>query len=210
MQFQLDLSDNSNSSQSDRHLLPLKDGQVQYYPQWLSQADSDRFLEQLRDELEWRQDSIKLFGRWVKIPRLQAWYGESHCQYGYSGLALTPLSMTPSLERIKSKCEHTAGAPFNCVLANWYRDGQDSMSMHADDEPELGERPVIASVTLGQARSFDFKHKHTDEKHRIVLEHGSLLIMAGDTQTYYNHGINKTKRVQSPRINLTYRYIHKP
>jgi len=190
--------------------LPLAQGDVVYYPNWLSPSEADEFYEQLSREIQWRQDSIKLFGRWVKIPRLQAWYGESHCQYGYSGLALTPLSMTPSLERIKSKCEHTAGASFNCVLANWYRDGQDSMSMHADDEPELGERPVIASVTLGQARSFVFKHKHTDEKHRILLEHGSLLIMAGDTQTYYNHGINKTKRVQSPRINLTYRYIHKP
>ncbi|MFC3094333.1 alpha-ketoglutarate-dependent dioxygenase AlkB [Alteromonas sediminis] len=189
--------------------IPLEQGDVSYYPDWLTTREADALYDQLLQDIQWRQDTIKLFGRWVKIPRLQAWYGEQHCHYGYSGLSLAPLPMPASLESIKRKCEKTAKAPFNCVLANWYRDGQDSMSFHADDEPELGERPVIASVTFGQSRPFDFKHKLSSEKHRVLLQHGSLLVMAGDTQTYYNHGVNKSARHMASRINLTFRYIQK-
>jgi alkylated DNA repair dioxygenase AlkB len=203
MQLDFDLTDSPRSPQK----LPLEEGDVTYYPAWLEQAHADQLFATLQSEIAWRQDTIKLFGKLVKIPRLQAWYGAAHCRYGYSGLALTPLPFTPLLNNLQAKLEAELNAPFNCVLCNWYRDGRDSMSMHADDEPELGYQPTIASITLGTQRAFDFKHKRTTEKHRVVLEHGSLLTMSGDTQSNYLHGINKSKRVSTSRINLTFRYI---
>ncbi len=187
--------------------IPMADADVRYYPGWFSRNTADAYYSTLKSELCWRQDSIKLFGKRMQIPRLQAWYGDPHCHYAYSGLALTPLPFHPVLSSIRKKLEKELSAQFNCVLCNWYRDGQDSMSFHSDDEPELGDKPTIASITFGEKRNFDFKHKSTGEKCRLGLEHGSLLIMAGDTQKHYVHGINKTKRVTAPRINLTYRYI---
>ena len=198
---------NSLTSNNEVIALPLEHGDVTYYPRWLSNFKADDYLNVLQSELKWRQDNIKLFGKSVPIPRLQAWYGDTHCVYSYSGLKLVPQAFTPSLAALANKLQTQLNASFNCVLCNWYRDGQDSMSMHADDEPELGFRPVIASVTLGEARNFDFKHKMSGEKYRLCLEHGSLLVMAGDTQRNYLHGISKTKRLVAPRINLTYRYI---
>lgn len=185
----------------------LIDGEVTYYPNWIAPDVASQYQQTLVEELTWRQDTIKMFGKLVKIPRLQSWHGEPHCVYQYSDLTLKPQPWTPLLKQIKRDCELCTGAKFNSVLANWYRDGQDSMGMHADDEPELGPEPVIASVTFGQTRPFVLKHIHTNEKHVISLEHGSLLIMAGKTQQYYHHGINKTKKALSDRINLTFRQI---
>ena len=196
-----------DSQPSQCHYLDLADGDVTYYPNWIAPDIASQYQKTLVDELPWRQDTIKMFGKLVKIPRLQSWHGESHCLYQYSDLTLHPLPWTPTLARLKHCCERQTGAVFNSALANWYRDGQDSMGMHADDEPELGPEPVIASVTLGQVRPFVLKHRSTKEKHTIMLEHGSLLVMAGKTQGYYHHGINKTSKALDDRINITFRQI---
>ena len=208
MQFSLFETPENNSSS---HKLPLSEGDVTYFPQALSKNDADTFFELLKAELPWRQDSIRLFGKPVKIPRLQSWHGNDDCTYTYSNLTMSPNPWTNSLLSIKDCCEAlcaaTQNTKFNSVLANWYRDGQDSMSFHSDDEPELGINPVIASVTLGEARPFVFKHKETKEKYTQVLEHGSVLIMAGATQSHYVHGIAKTAKPIGGRINLTFRHL---
>ena len=188
--------------------LPMEDADVRYYPRLLGPDQAGHYYQDLQDSLLWQQDHIKLYGKQVKIPRLQAWYGEPDAIYTYSGLTMRPHRWTKSLLELKSLCENVAGSRFNSVLANWYRDGQDSMGWHADDEPELGARPIIASLSFGQARDFDFRHKLNGKKHRINLEQGSLLVMAGNTQRYWMHGISKRTRAMVGRINLTFRMIY--
>ncbi|MDC8832402.1 alpha-ketoglutarate-dependent dioxygenase AlkB family protein [Alteromonas gilva] len=190
--------------------LPLPDADVLYQAGWLSAVESNQLAAQLQKELPWRQDSIKLYGREVKIPRLQSWHGAPHCHYQYSNLSLTPQRMTASLSHIQQRLQRELACQFNCVLANWYRDGQDGMGMHADDEPELGAQPVIASLSLGAARKFSFKHLASGKRTDFILEPGSLLVMRGATQQHYHHGLAKTRKPVSDRINLTYRYIIDP
>lgn len=187
--------------------ISLPQAELDYRADFLSQTKADALLLCFRQSLNWRQDSIKLYGKVVKIPRLQAWYGDADSTYRYSGLTMTPLPWTEELWELKQRCEQACGHRFNSVLANWYRDGNDSMGWHADSEPELGDNPVIASVSLGACRNLDFRHIRSDEKYRIALAHGSLLIMQGATQHYWQHAIAKTRRVSEGRINLTFRYI---
>lgn len=188
-------------------ILEMSDADVSYVPAFLQQADADVHFNDLLHNLAWRQDHIKLYGREVLIPRLQAWYGEPEAEYQYSGLLMRPLSWTDSLRSLKQQCEEHCQSSFNSVLANLYRDGRDSMGMHSDDEPELGPQPVIASLSLGEERDFRFKHKRTGERVQVCLAHGSLLVMKGQTQANWQHGMNKTKRSIGERINLTFRYI---
>ena len=189
--------------------LEMDDANVEYFPNWLGLSQADAFLTRLKTELTWSQDYIRIYGRDVKIPRLQSWVGDPDSTYTYSGLPMQPLPWSTSLSTIRTLCEQTTHNTFNSVLANWYRDGQDSMDMHSDDEPELGREPTIASVTLGYPRKFIFKHKQTGQKVDVELEHGSLLVMRGSTQQFWQHGINKTKRQIDDRINLTFRHIFK-
>lgn len=197
----------SDSYRDEGDALVLDGADIAYVQNWLSQSDADALLSRLRTSLPWRQDTIKLYGKAVKIPRLQVWMGEPQCIYTYSGLTMEPLPWSDDIAALKRRCEAHTQSRFNCVLLNWYRDGQDSMGLHADDEPELGPNPVIASVSLGQARPFIFKHKHQGTRSVLPLEHGSLLVMAGETQQHYHHGIAKTTRSIGDRINLTFRYI---
>ena len=187
--------------------LPMQDADVRYYPHWLTCSEADNYFNELVASLDWRQDTIKLYGKEHLIPRLQAWYGDPKAQYEYSGLPLEPLPWTSALKELKKRCETTSDTRFNSVLANWYRHGQDSMGMHSDDEPQLGSKPIIGSVSLGGERTLVFKHKQTKQRIPIELAHGSLLIMAGMTQDYWQHGINKTAKPISGRINLTFRRI---
>lgn len=203
MQFDLFDPDKRNGPRR----LPLQDAEVDYYANFITQTQATQLFVTLRQTLAWRQDSIKLYGKYHKIPRMQAWYGDAGSQYQYSNLTLEPLPWTSALSQLKEQCEDYCAHPFNAVLANLYRDGNDSMGWHADDEPELGTNPVIASISLGEARNFDFKHKTSAEKYRIKLEHGSLLIMSGSTQAFWQHGIAKTRVPLDERINLTFRYI---
>ena len=190
--------------------LPLSEADVRYYPNALSSSDANRCFEALKAELPWRQDAIRLFGKSVNIPRLQSWHGDPHCTYTYSNLTMAPNPWSKTLSELRETCEQITGTQFNSVLANWYRDGQDSMSLHADDEPELGINPTIASLTLGEARPFVLRHKETKARFTQVLEHGSVLIMAGTTQSHYVHGIAKTAKPIGGRINLTFRHLISP
>ncbi|MFT5276669.1 MAG: alkylated DNA repair dioxygenase AlkB [Granulosicoccus sp.] len=194
-------------SNGDLMSLPLADAKVQYLANWLDNKTATTLFDMFVNELDWSEGEIKLFGKMLKIPRLQAWYGDPDAHYQYSGTAMTPLPWNKDLLILKQKCERLSGTIFNSVLANLYRDGVDSMGMHSDDEPELGQQPTITSVSLGATRNFDFKNKVTGEKFRLPLEHGSILIMSGETQRYWQHGIAKTKKAIMPRINFTFRNV---
>ena len=164
-------------------------------------------LNELISGCEWRQDSVTLFGKTHPQPRLTAWYGDA--AYRYSGLTLEPAPWTPRLRQIRDRVEQLTGHVFNSVLLNYYRDQQDCMGMHSDDEPELGPQPAIASLSLGARR--DFRLKHRDRRDldtvKLALPSGSLLLMAGDTQRHWRHGIARQRRHCDPRINLTFRQI---
>ena len=174
----------------------------------LDQADS-QVLERLIAEIEWRAEAVIMWGRRLPQPRLTAWYGDLGRRYAYSGIELEPLRWTPMLHDIKARIENAAGARFNSVLLNYYRDHRDSIGFHSDDEPELGPRPVIASLSLGEERTFVLKHKRLKAAApvRLRLTSGSLLVMGGDTQDAWRHGIPKESRPCGPRINLTFRTI---
>jgi len=184
------------------NLLPC-DGAVFLYPDALRQADADRLFAELRGGIEWRQEVATLMGRRVAIPRLTAWHGAAG--YVYSGIRMTPAPWTPPLLELKGLAEALAGQAFDSVLLNLYRDGRDSVSWHADNEPGLGRDPVIASLSLGAVRRFQLKHRRLPERLTLDLPHGSCLIMAGATQHHWLHQLPKTTRPVGPRINLTFR-----
>jgi alkylated DNA repair dioxygenase AlkB len=188
--------------------LPLPEAEVLFYPAFFSPAESDALLEELTRDIAWKQETIRIMGSDVLTPRLTAWYGDAGKSYTWSGMTQHPHPWTPALLRMKERVEAAAAVRFNSVLLNLYRDGRDSVGWHSDDEPELGENPVIASVSLGAARSFQLKHKHDpDLRHKIELTHGSLLLMRGTTQHFWKHQIPKTAKPCDPRINLTFRII---
>jgi alkylated DNA repair dioxygenase AlkB len=187
------------------NVLP-SDGEVFLLEHAISEHDADRLLEDLAASIAWRQETATIMGRRVPIPRLTAWHGEAG--YVYSGIAMAPAPWTPPLLELKSCAEAHAGQAFNSVLLNLYRDGRDSVSWHADNEPGLGRNPVIASLSLGATRRFQLKHRTRDERIAIDLTHGSCLIMAGATQHHWLHQLPKTARPVGPRINLTFRSMH--
>ncbi len=190
--------------------LDLPDAEVFLYPAFFPSAQADRLFVELRDTTAWRQESARLYGRTMSQPRLTAWYGDEGTTYTYSGITNIPKQWTPAILEVKRAVEPACGVVFNSVLLNRYRTGKDSVSWHADDEPVFGERPVIASVSFGATRSFQFKHKSKDFKARIELPHGSLLLMRGGTQAHWRHQVPKTARPVDERINLTFRVIVAP
>lgn len=188
--------------------LDLKDAEVEYYPEFLSAKEANELFHFLRKLQDWRQDKIKLFGKEILQPRLTAFFGKKGLDYTYSGLKMKPHPFPAPLQNLKDRCEQLAESEFNVCLANLYRDGKDSMGWHADDEKELGPQPVIASVSLGAERFFHLRHKKDlTLRHKIRLQHGSLLLMKGKTQEFYKHSLPKTAKAVEPRINLTYRKI---
>ena len=166
-------------------------------------------MDQLIDEVPWRAENIVVRGKTYPQPRLIAWYGDTGKNYTYSGINLSPLPWTRALLDIKSRVEAATRTDFDSVLLNYYRNHRDSMGMHSDDEPELGERPILASLSLGEERTFILKHKREKDSKpvRLKLASGSLLLMKGDTQRCWKHGIDKESRPCGPRINLTFRRI---
>lgn len=186
----------------------MPDAEVYLTSSFFSPAESDALLADLTANIAWEQKAIQFMGKQVMQPRLIAWYGDAGKSYRYSGLTVHPLPWTPTLLDMKAQVEAAANVTFNSVLLNLYRDGQDSVGWHSDDEPELGTNPVIASVSLGAARAFQFKHKQNpDLKQSVELTHGSLLLMRGTTQHFWKHQIPKTKKPLAARINLTFRVI---
>jgi alkylated DNA repair dioxygenase AlkB len=215
MYHQLSLWDNKLDSSNlflrnnlQKKVVINTDGEVILYPFFFILKESDRFFSDLYSSVKWRQDTIQFFGKNMPLPRLTAWYGDKGKSYTYSGIEQHPEPWTPTLRLIKSKVEEISEVTFNSVLLNLYRDGKDSVSWHSDDEPELGENPIIASVSFGAARRFSLKHKISkDRKIDIDLPNGSLLLMKGETQHFWQHQIAKTSKSVQPRINLTFRVI---
>lgn len=194
----------------DENRIPLEmqDAEVVLYPDFFATKEADVLFSALSETIAWRQDPIRIYGRVVDQPRLTAWYGNAGRSYTYSGIKMDPLPWTPVLLQIRRRIEAVAGVAFNSVLLNQYRNERDSVSWHSDDEPELGVNPVIASVSFGATRRFQFKHKHDPHLRATVdLTHGSLLVMAGPTQHYWKHQIPKSTRPHGSRINLTFRVI---
>ena len=187
--------------------LEMPDASLKYYPNFIPPAQATSTMYSLQQELDWRQEQITLYGKTFDVPRLQAWYGDENADYRYSNLSMRPLPWSSALLELKQKCENISNSRFNSVLANLYRHGQDGMGRHADNEPELGQQPVIASLSFGEVRNLDFYHNHTKQKIRLPLGNGSLLVMSGGTQTYWQHSVAKTKKALAARVNLTFRYV---
>jgi alkylated DNA repair dioxygenase AlkB len=187
-------------------LLPC-DGLVRLHEAALASAAADRLFDALIAATAWRQEIATVMGRRVPIPRLTAWHGEAG--YVYSGIRMTPLPWSAPLLELKGVAEACAGEAFNSVLLNLYRDGRDSVSWHADNEPGLGRNPVIASISLGAIRRFQMKHRGSGQRVALELPHGSCLVMAGSTQHHWLHQVPKTARAVGPRINLTFRAMRR-
>jgi alkylated DNA repair dioxygenase AlkB len=171
-------------------------------------AEADALFAALRAEIPWQTHRLHLFGREIPAPRLSCWIGDADAVYTYSRARFTPLPWTSTVARLRDELATRHGLRFNSVLANLYRDGRDSVGWHSDDEPELGARPVIASLSFGATRTFRLRSRATGAAAlSIDLAHGSLLVMAGDTQALYQHALPKRAGVMAARINLTFRCI---
>jgi len=190
-----------------RHSTQINQGSYQYYHSFFTKSESDEFFSRLLENIEWKQESMRIYGKLVPFPRLTAWYGDNEKPYSFSGITLRPHPWTKDLLRIKNAIEEYSSVVFNSVLLNLYRNGNDSISWHTDAEPELGRNPVIASVNFGDTRKFQLRHIKTREIIDIELEHGSVLIMEGELQHYWQHQVPKTKAAKKERINLTFRVI---
>ncbi|TVZ23500.1 alkylated DNA repair dioxygenase AlkB [Dokdonia sp. Hel_I_63] len=188
--------------------LDLPDADVTYYKNMLTDEEAASYYKTLLEEISWRHDDIKVFGKIYPQPRLTALYSSNAKPYSYSNITMVPEPFTPALQAIKKQVEAIAGVTFTTCLLNLYRDGNDSNGWHADDEKELGKNPIIASVSLGAPRLFKFRNKiDKTQQAKIILEPGSLLLMGGSTQHNWHHQIPKTAKKVAPRINLTFRII---
>lgn len=188
--------------------IDLPDASLVFIPHFLPKNLADDYFAKLLDQIPWKQEKIKLFGKEHLQPRLSAFFGTEDLSYSYSGITLEVEHFSPELLSIKNRVEEISKTDFNSCLANLYRDGNDSMGWHSDDEKELGKNPVIASVSFGAERIFHLKHKQDPaQKQKIMLPHGSLLIMKEKTQHFWKHQLPKTRKIKEPRLNLTFRNI---
>lgn len=188
--------------------LTIQNGTLLFDETFLSQEDANLLFKHFEKTLPFHQGTINLFGKTHAIPRLEAFFATENKTYSYSGKTLETHPFTSELLSLKLKIEEFSHEYFNCVLVNLYRNGQDSNGWHADNEPELGKNPVIASLSLGVTRRFDLRHNHTKEKLSFDLTNGSLLLMKGEMQHFWKHQIAKTKKVDARRINLTFRKLN--
>jgi alkylated DNA repair dioxygenase AlkB len=189
--------------------IPISNGNVSFLAKLTLPHPSAALLAKLIAETPWRTDPIKVWGKVYMQPRLMAWYGDMGKSYMYSGRLYEPYPWTPLLLQLKDGVEQACDHTFNSVLLNYYRDGNDSMGFHSDNEVELGKNPVIASLSLGETRTFILKHKTNKSLKpiRLKLNDASLLLMAGELQTHWQHGIPKENKSCSARINLTFRTV---
>lgn len=186
----------------------LPDAEIAYYPNFFQISEANKFFKQLKEEIPWQQDEITVYGKTHLQPRLTALFGNDGKQYRYSNIVMQPHKWNALLMHIKNQLEQVCPSNFTTVLLNFYRDGKDSNGWHADNEKELGQNPIIASISFGAERSFHLQHNTRKEcKLKIELQHGSLLVMSGTTQHYWKHQIPKTTRPIGERINLTYRVL---
>ena len=186
----------------------LPDGELLYFPNFLAKETADTYFEELLADIPWQADKITVFGKTYDQPRLTSLHALNATPYTYSNITMHPHPMCSALSSLLEKIKEVKNHPFNAVLLNLYRNGQDSNGWHADNEKELGTNPVIASISLGQERFFHLKHRKIKEQRlKIKLEHGSLLIMGGAMQHHWLHQIPKTSKSIDRRINLTFRLI---
>jgi len=181
---------------------------LQLLPGWLAPGPAEALMQALRQALPWQVHRVRMFGREFDSPRRSCWIGDAGASYRYSGMLHAPHPWPPALAPLRQRLADETGTSFNSVLANIYRDGRDRMGWHSDDEPELGARPLIASLSLGATRRFLLRHR-ADRRRRLALElpAGSLLLMRGQTQAQWQHALPATVRPVGPRINLTFRRI---
>lgn len=191
-----------------QNILPF-DGEVLNYGLVLNANLCKQYFSKFFGENFWERDAFTMFGKQIKTNRKVAWFGDLNYQYSYSNSVKNALNWTPELRYLKELVELKTGEKFNSCLLNLYHNGDEGMGWHCDNEKELGVQPVIASLSLGTARKFSFKHNESKQKVDIVLEAGSLLLMKGETQQSWMHSLPKTKSVEKPRINLTFRYIYR-
>ncbi|HEY4324267.1 MAG TPA: alpha-ketoglutarate-dependent dioxygenase AlkB [Mucilaginibacter sp.] len=183
---------------------------LEYHPGIFNKAEANKYMSEFISNIPWQQRIVTMYGKPIITPRLTAWYGDTGTDYTFSGTKFDPLPWTKDLLQIRKTVEAIADIGFNSVLLNYYRDGNDSVAWHSDDENELGINPVIASVSFGQARSFDIRNKADhNKKYSVNLESGSLLLMKGDLQHNWEHRIAKSTRPLKGRVNLTFRVINK-
>lgn len=188
--------------------LPLPDAELRLWRGWLPPAAARQALAELMAEVPWETHTVRIFGRELPAPRRCCWMGDPGARYRYSAVDYVPHSWTPRVRALKAAVEATTGARYNSVLLNLYRDGADSMGLHADDEPELGPVPVIASLSLGATRDFVFRARAGSGRSVLALGDGDLLVMAGATQRHWKHELPKRRGVREARVNLTFRWIH--
>lgn len=178
-----------------------------YFPKYLDNSSSDKLLETLLERNQWEREIFKIYGKSISAPRLTSWFSDPMVSYRYSGKKRFGKPLTPELFQLRQILNARLNVHFNFVLANFYRDGKDYVGWHADDEPDLGSRPLIASISLGESRRFRVRHNSRKVTESIDLVHGSLLIMRGQSQSHFKHCLAKTKRLVNSRINLTFRTI---
>ena len=184
------------------------DGDCVLHEGFLARACADDFFERIRERAVWRRPKLRMFGRTLRAPRLAAWHGDAGARYAYSGALHLPRPWFGELRELRARIEAHTGARFNSVLLNYYRDGEDALGWHSDDEPELAPGAPIASLSLGAPRRFLLRHKRRkDLACAVELRPGALLVMRGETQTHWRHALPRTKRPVGPRINLTFRRI---
>ncbi len=192
---------------NEYNILP-RDGEVFYFRNFFHEEECHLLYGALLEKIHWQQKQVMMYGRLLNVPRLTAWYGDEGQEYTYSGLKNKPLQWIAELLEIKTRLEIAAQIKFNSVLLNLYRNGNDSVDWHKDDEPEFGSDPVIGSVSFGGTRKFKFKHDQLKTlKTEIELTNGSFLLMKGSAQHHWYHSIPKTMKPVKPRINLTFRVI---
>jgi alkylated DNA repair dioxygenase AlkB len=199
------------ASSNQLEAIGMPDADVKFIHAFYPPAVCANYFAALHDETPWRQEQSVIWGKEVVHPRLTAWYGDADTDYSYSGISLVPIPWTETLLHIKRDIEAITGHSFNAVLLNLYRDEQDGVGWHSDDERVFGKYPVIASLSLGETRTFKFRHKTRPELKTLALEltNGSLLVMAGKTQACWQHSIDKVRAKKDPRINMTFRRILK-
>ena len=185
-----------------------KDGEVNYHGQVVDKKESNYFFDAMMNEIEWRHDEAVIFGRHIVTKRKVAWYGDESFEYTYSNKTRTALPWTKDLLKLKELVEKETNELFNSCLLNLYHNGDEGMAWHSDDEKDLKKDGTIASLSFGAIRKFSMKHRTEKEnKLAIFLEPGSLLVMKGTTQTYWLHSLPKSKKVSTPRVNLTFRQM---
>jgi alkylated DNA repair dioxygenase AlkB len=193
-------------SDQTSNILPYE-GLVVYYGKIFGDSMSGAYFDKLLQTIEWKNDEAVAFGKRIVTNRKVAWYADQPFSYTYSGVTKYALPWTDELLELKNRTEEVTGRTFNSCLLNLYHNGNEGMAWHSDDEKTLAKNAGIASLTFGAERKFSFKHKHTKESISLILDNGSLLLMAGETQTHWMHRLPPTVKVKRPRINLTFRTI---